>query len=84
PRVTLTVLDDYAYVPTTWRAPVGVPPADGVPTSYYATVQLRCSATVIDDAAEKAEVLHRQLAALQPAGDHGPVRIDEGPYHRML
>jgi transcriptional regulator len=83
-RVTLSVLDDYAYIPTTWRAPAGTAPANGVPTSYYATVQLRCTATILDDPAAKADVLRRQLAALQPAGDYGAVEVDGGPYHRML
>jgi transcriptional regulator len=84
PRAVLTVLDDYAYVPTTWRAPMGTPPEHGVPTSYYGIVQLHCTATIIDDPAEKAEVLRRQLADLQSQGDYAQVDVNEGPYSRML
>ena len=40
PQVLLSVVDDYAYIPTTWRTKAGGPDEDGVPTSYYAAVQL--------------------------------------------
>jgi transcriptional regulator len=84
PTVLLSVVDDYAYVPTTWRAKAGGPDEDGVPTSYYAAVQLRCRAEVVDDPTEKAELLTRQLAHLQPAGDHAEVAVGAPPYGRML
>jgi hypothetical protein len=41
PDVVVTVIDDCADIPTTWRAKAGGPDEDGVPTSYYATVQIR-------------------------------------------
>ena len=44
PHVVMSVVDDYAYIPTTWRAKAGGPDEDGVPTSYYTAVQLRCHA----------------------------------------
>ncbi|MBS2936973.1 FMN-binding negative transcriptional regulator [Nocardioides sp. J2M5] len=84
PRAVLSIIDDYAYIPTTWRAPADTPPEQGVPTSYYGAVQLHCAATIIDDPAEKADVLRRQLAALQPAGDYAQVDVVDGPYSRML
>jgi transcriptional regulator len=84
PNVVVTVLDDYAYVPTTWRAKAGGPDEDGVPTSYYAAVQLRCRAEVVDDPTEKADLLARQLAHFQPAGDHAAVAVGVPPYGRML
>ena len=40
---------DYAYIPTTSRAKAGGPDEDGVPTSYYAAVQLTCQAEIVDD-----------------------------------
>jgi len=61
PLVLFAVVDDYAYVPTTWRAKAGGPEEDGVPTSYYATVQFTCQAELIDDPEGKAELLRRQL-----------------------
>ncbi|MFI6388132.1 FMN-binding negative transcriptional regulator [Nonomuraea sp. NPDC050547] len=79
PQVTLTVADDYAYIPSTWRAPV-----DGVPTSYYAAVQLICRAEILDEREGKAEILRRQLAHHQPGGGHGAMSATEGPYHKML
>lgn len=34
PFAMLSVVDDYAYVPTTWRAGNGTTQENGVPTSY--------------------------------------------------
>jgi transcriptional regulator len=84
PEATLTVVDDYAFIPGPWRAPAGVPAEHGVPTSYYATVQLFCAVTIVDEPEAKAELLRHQLGHFQPAGDHGPVQADQPPYGRML
>ncbi|RSN03620.1 transcriptional regulator [Nonomuraea sp. WAC 01424] len=81
PLVLLTVHDDYAYIPGGWRTGS---PETGVPTSYYASVQLTCRAEIVDDAEGKAEILRRQLAHFQPDGAHGVVAAGEGPYHRQL
>lgn len=84
PKVLLTVIDDYVFVPGTWRTAPDVPPTDGVPTSYYSAVQLVCTATILDDPHEKVAILRRQLAHFQPAGDHAPVEVGVEPYGRML
>jgi transcriptional regulator len=84
PRVLFTVIGDYAYIPSTWRAKAGGPDEDGVPTSYYASVQFTCDATIVSDPAEKAALLRTQLRHLQPEGDHAPVTVDDPPYGRML
>ena len=84
PNVVVTVIDDYAYIPTTWRAKAGGPDEDGVPTSYYAAVQLRCVAEIVDDPTDKADLLTRQLAHFQPTGDHAEVAVRAAPYGRML
>lgn len=84
PAVLMSVVDDYAYIPTTWRAKAGDPDEDGVPTSYYAAVQLTCEAEIIDEPEAKAELLRRQLAHFQPAGAHAQVAVDRPPYGRML
>ncbi|TDD13672.1 FMN-binding negative transcriptional regulator [Nonomuraea diastatica] len=81
PAVVVSVHDDYAYIPTGWRADS---PETGVPTSYYASVQLTCAAEIVDDKEGKMEILRRQLAHHQPDGDHGEMRSDAGPYHRMV
>ena len=84
PEVVVAVVDDYAYIPTTWRAKAGGRDEDGVPTSYYAAVQLRCRAEIVDDPAGKAQLLSRQLTHFQPAGDHAEVGVGAVPYGRML
>ncbi len=83
-EVRLTVVGDYAYIPTYWRAKAGGPDEDGVPTSYYSTVQFVCRPTVIDDPAGKAELLTTQLGDFQPEGQHAAVTTEGGPYARML
>ncbi len=84
PKVVLAVVDDYAYIPSTWRTAPGAPARDGVPTSYYAAVQLRCQAEIVDDPAGKAELLRRQLRGLQPAQEHAPLDVEDSPYARLL
>jgi transcriptional regulator len=84
PTVVMSVVGDYAYIPTTWRAKAGGPDEDGVPTSYYAAIQLTCQAEIVDDSQDKAELLRRQLAHFQPQGDHAQVAVDMPPYGRML
>jgi transcriptional regulator len=83
-EVRLAVVGDYAYIPTYWRAKAGGPDEDGVPTSYYATVQFVCRPTVLDDPQDKADLLTAQLADVQPEGGHATVSTDQGPYGRML
>jgi transcriptional regulator len=68
PRAVLTVIGDYVYVPARWNANPGTDPAYGVPTSYYASVQLACDVRIIDDPEEKAALLTRQLGHFEPAG----------------
>ncbi|WP_309052508.1 FMN-binding negative transcriptional regulator [Streptomyces sp.] len=84
PVVLLSVVDDYVYVPGPWTAPDGAPPEHGTPTSYYAAVQLRCTAHVVDDPAGKAELLNRQVAHFQPDGGTVPAVPGEAPFGRML
>ena len=83
-QVRLTIIGDYAYIPTYWRAKAGGSDENGVPTSYYATVQFVCRPTVVDDPNDKAELLTAQLADFQPEGRHAEVAVDSPPYGRML
>jgi transcriptional regulator len=64
--VVLSVAGDWAFVPSDWKAIGDEDPAVGIPTTYYAAVQLRCEATVVDDADGKLAILRRQLDALEP------------------
>lgn len=84
PEVRLALIGDYAYIPTYWRAKAGGPDEDGVPTSYYASVQFVCRPTIVDEPAEKAGILATQLRDMQPEGRHAEVAVDRAPYGRML
>lgn len=82
-EVRIAVIGDYAYIPTYWRSDAGGPDEDGVPTSYYTSVQFVCRPTIIDDPEEKAAILTTQLRDFQPEG-HPTVAVGEKPYGRML
>ncbi|MEU7055796.1 FMN-binding negative transcriptional regulator [Streptomyces sp. NPDC046197] len=84
PEVLLSVVDDYVYVPGPWQADPAARPDHGVPTSFYAAVQLRCTAHVVDDPQEKAELLNRQTGHFQPEGGSAPAAVGEAPYGRLL
>jgi transcriptional regulator len=83
-RALLTVVDDYTYVPSDWQAAPGTPPELGIPTSYYATVQLSCDVQVLDDAAETTEILRAQLAHFEPAGGYLEPDAAHELYRRRL
>jgi transcriptional regulator len=84
PRALLTVVDDYTYVPSAWQAAPGTPIELGVPTSYYATVQLSCDVEVVDDPESKAAILRGQLAHHEPAGGYLPPDPGHEHYRRRL
>ncbi|MEV8566519.1 FMN-binding negative transcriptional regulator [Streptomyces sp. NPDC051322] len=84
PRVLLSVVDDYVHVPGPWQAPMGTPSEHGVPTSFYAAVQLHCTAHLIDAPEQKAELLNRQVSHFQPEGGSAAAAVGRQPYGRML
>jgi transcriptional regulator len=84
PRALLTVIDDYTYIPSDWNTAPGGAVERGVPTSYYATVQLACDVRVVDDPAEKAAILDRQLAHFEPESTRLPVAAEEDPDRRLM
>ncbi|MFI5876753.1 FMN-binding negative transcriptional regulator [Streptomyces sp. NPDC051445] len=84
PTVVLSVVDDYVFVPGPWQAPPGAPAEHGTPTSFYAAVQLRCTAHIVDDPAAKARLLERQLSHFQPEGGSARPAVGEAPYGRLL
>lgn len=83
-EVRLTVVGDYAYIPTYWRAKPSDAEEVGVPTSYYTAVQFVCRPTIVDDPSEKAAILAAQLADMQPEGRYSEVAADTAPYGRQL
>ena len=79
PRALLSVFGAYTYIPGHWNQD-----EHGVPTSYYAAVQLACDAEVLDDPAQIAAILERQLAHFQPEGKHAPVEPGDNRYGKLL
>lgn len=79
PRAMLSVFGAYTYIPGHWNQD-----EYGVPTSYYAAVQLACDAEVVDDPERVAAILERQLAHFQPEGLHAPVTAGESRYGKLL
>jgi transcriptional regulator len=78
-RALLSVFGAYTYIPGHWNQD-----EYGVPTSYYAAVQLACDAQIVDEPAEVAAILERQLAHFQPEGKHAPVEPGDNPYGKLL
>jgi transcriptional regulator len=69
PRVVLSVADDWAFIPSSWKVIGAEDPSLGIPTTYYGAVQLAGRATVHDERTEPgsvAAILRRQLARFQP------------------
>lgn len=66
PRVVLSVAGDWAFIPSAWKAIGTEDPILGIPTTYYAAVQMAGVATVESEPAAVAAVLRRQLAAASP------------------
>ncbi|MHB8438189.1 MAG: FMN-binding negative transcriptional regulator [Acidimicrobiales bacterium] len=62
----LSVAGDWAFVPSAFKALGEEDPRLGIPTTYYGAVQIEGRATVVEDPAGVAEILRRQLSALQP------------------
>ena len=69
PRVVLSVAEDWAFIPSAWKAIDAEDPALGIPTTYYGAVQLFGTAVVHDEGTAPgtvAAILRRQLAVFQP------------------
>ena len=72
PRVLVSVADDWAFIPSSWKAVGDEDPALGIPTTYYGAVQFVGTATVHDERTAPgsvAAILRRQLSVFQPEVD---------------
>ena len=78
PRAVLAVVGDYTYVPGAWNAGEEGEPRHGVPTSYYAAVQLRGEARVVDEPAEMTRLLNDMLDHFEPPGTERVERMAPG------
>jgi transcriptional regulator len=78
PRALLSVAGDWAFIPGAWKAIAGEDPTRGIPTTYYAAVQITGDCVVETEPTEVAATLTLQLGALDPGGayvdpiEHGP------------
>ncbi len=80
PFVLLSVAGDWSFVPSAWKAVGDDDPALGIPTTYYAAVQLTARAEVVDDAEGKAAILRLQQGSLDPDGGW----VDPAEHGRIL
>lgn len=83
PTVVLSVAGDWAYVPAAWKAIGDEDPRLGIPTTYYAAVQLIGEASVVDDFDDKVAILREQLADQEP-GEPGVGVADPSEHGRRL
>jgi transcriptional regulator len=70
PHALLSVAGDWSYIPSSWKAVGDEDPALGIPTTYYAAVQLIGRVELVDDPDDLAALLRAQLAVVQPNGGH--------------
>lgn len=84
PKVLMSVAGDWAFIPSAWKAIGDEDPLLGIPTTYYAAVQLEGSATIVDDPAEITEILKRQLAVIQPDYEIADPLEAHGPKLRTI
>ena len=65
PTVVFSVHGDWAYVPAAWKAIGDEDPALGIPTSYYAAVNLTCTVELLEGE-ELLDLLRTQLGRFEP------------------
>src|SRR3989475_3716628 len=79
PRALLSVFGAYAYIPGHWNQD-----EYGVPTSYYAAVQLACDVLPVEEPQPLATILERQMGRFQPEGLHAAVEPGDNRYGNLL
>ncbi len=84
PRALMSIAGDWAFIPSDWKALADEDPALGIPTTYYAAVQLKGRAEVRREPAAVAAVLRRQLAVLQPSTSIADPEIAHLPSLRSI
>ncbi|HEX6541940.1 MAG TPA: FMN-binding negative transcriptional regulator [Ktedonobacterales bacterium] len=84
PVAVLAIIGAYTYIPTDWNANPGQPVEYGIPTSYYAAVQVTGTCEIIEEPEALAALLETQLVHFQLDGGHAPVTAGDNPYGRQL
>jgi nitroimidazol reductase NimA-like FMN-containing flavoprotein (pyridoxamine 5'-phosphate oxidase superfamily) len=79
-RVTFTVAEGFAIVPSYFRDPRLACPA----TQYYKCVMIRGRARVVSDVDEKARALQAMMEKLQPEGGHEQIAASSALYRKSL
>lgn len=82
-EVRLAMIGDWAFIPGTWRAKRDIPPDEGIPTSYYTSVQFVCRPTIVDDAEGKVSILTARMDDLQSEG-YATIAAEGSPFSSML
>lgn len=80
PRVTFTVSQEYAIIPSYATDPVMACPA----TSYFKSVVMRGYARIVEDLEEKAVALEAFMHKLQPEGGYSPINASVPAYAQRL
>ena len=83
-RVVMSVAGDWAYIPSDWKVVDGEDPMLGIPTTYYAAVQVEGRATVLAEPDAVAAVLRAQLSDLQPDTPVADPEVAHGPRLRAI
>lgn len=73
PRGLLAVVGAYTYVTAALNTEPGENPEFGIPTSYYAAVQVAGTCEFVDDPEELAAFLNTQMDHFEPDRDGAPV-----------
>ncbi|MGZ4688157.1 MAG: FMN-binding negative transcriptional regulator [Acidimicrobiia bacterium] len=69
-RAMLSIAGDWAFIPGSWKAIGDEDPRRGIPTTYYAAVQVTGTCEIETKPDDVASVLATQLAALDPDGEY--------------
>ena len=80
PRALLSVVGEWSFIPAAWKAVGEEDPALGIPTSYYAAVQLAVDVEVVDETAALLDLLRTQLGHFEP----GSGAADPSVHERLL
>lgn len=68
-NVLLNVAGDWSYIPSSWKVIGDEDARFGIPTTYYAGVQLSGLARIVDEPDDVAALLREQLGSSQPEID---------------